>query len=307
MGRGKTRVGWELWSKPLSGEETTWGEQYCLYGENYPWLGTATKSIFALETTKISQKFQRCQSWPWCSLANKIGKTAQYIDWQDLVNIKYPFSEQPLSDVPVHPTGPKNRRLWQTSSSVTTNWRRWWETALTWSCGLRTMWFWWINSFPLWPPSWLTTQQDWPGVPGWISSCIWSRDCGVRQWLSSSILSWFTFNVMAGYAWDLQPLLELISTTALITLILHSTFNWMFTGVRQRSWLLRLILLFLLVLLMLQSISRYHLSPLCWPSWIYYIIAGSTSFSGGESSLNFTAGNRLQVWIPKPLCTTGQT
>ena len=120
------------------------------------------------------------------------------------------------------------------------------------------MWFWWINSSPLWPPSWLTTQQDWPEIPGWISNCIWSRDCGVRQWLSSSILSWFTFNVMAGYAWDLQPLLELISTTALITLILHLTFNWMFTGVRQRSWLLRLILLFLLVLLTLQSISRYH-------------------------------------------------
>ena len=72
---------------------------------------------------------------------------------------------------------------------------------------------------------------------------------------------------LRGYAWDPQPLLELISTTALITLILHPTFNriFLFTD-RRRSWLARLIVLFILVLLTLQSISRYHLCPLYSPS-----------------------------------------
>ena len=66
---------------------------------------------------------------------------------------------------------------------------------------------------------------------------------------------------MTGYAWDPQPLLELLSATGLLTLILHSASSWIFAGVRQRSWLLRLILLYVLVLLTLQSISRYESPP----------------------------------------------
>ena len=72
---------------------------------------------------------------------------------------------------------------------------------------------------------------------------------------------------LRGYAWDPQPLLELISTTALITMILHPTFRiFLFTLDRRRSWLARLIVLFILVLLTLESISRYHLCPLYSPS-----------------------------------------
>ena len=69
---------------------------------------------------------------------------------------------------------------------------------------------------------------------------------------------------LRGYAWDPQPLLELISTTALITMILHPTLNRIFLSTldRRRSWLARLIVLFILVLLTLESISRYHLCPL---------------------------------------------
>ena len=71
---------------------------------------------------------------------------------------------------------------------------------------------------------------------------------------------------MTGYAWDPQPLLELISSTALITLIIHQTFKRIFTVDRRRTWLARLTVLFILVLLTLQSISRYDLCPLCSPS-----------------------------------------
>ena len=81
----------------------------------------------------------------------------------------------------------------------------------------------------------------------------------MSQILLSSFLS--GYSVMAGYAWDAQPLLELVSTTALITLILHPTLNRMFSLDRRRTWLARLILLFILVLLTLQSISRYDLCP----------------------------------------------
>ena len=87
----------------------------------------------------------------------------------------------------------------------------------------------------------------------------------MSQILLSTILS--GYSVMAGYAWDAQPLLELVSTTALITLILHPTLNRMFSLDRRRTWLARLILLFFLVLLTLQSISRCDLCPpLCSPS-----------------------------------------
>ena len=89
---------------------------------------------------------------------------------------------------------------------------------------------------------------------------------GESGFVSSSLSRYSLIFSVTGYAWDPQPLLELMSSTGLITLILHQTFNRIFTVDRRRTWLARLTVLFILVLLTLQSISRYDLCPLCSPS-----------------------------------------
>ena len=59
-----------------------------------------------------------------------------------------------------------------------------------------------------------------------------------------------------GYAWDCEILLELLATSGLITLILHSAAFRIFQMGKHSHRTIRLLLLFSLVLITLLTISR---------------------------------------------------
>ena len=67
--------------------------------------------------------------------------------------------------------------------------------------------------------------------------------------------------MLSGYAWDLVPLTELVSTSLLLTMLLHLVFTKL--HLRRGSFgtkILHTILTFLLVMVTLLNISRYRMN-----------------------------------------------
>ena len=66
---------------------------------------------------------------------------------------------------------------------------------------------------------------------------------------------------LSGYAWDLVPLTELVSTSLLLTMLLHLVFTRLqLRRGTQSSKILHSILTFLLVIVILLNISRYMMN-----------------------------------------------